>query len=77
MQGGGLGAGIGELLRVVIQKADGRSRTIFFRMGRPIGADTSQADGYPEFSASKENDRHLIRVGEERYEIPDAVALGG
>jgi len=46
-------------------------------MGRPIGADTSQADGYGEFRATKENDLHRIRVGEERYEIPDAVVLGG
>lgn len=67
----------GGYATVVIQKPDGRSRAIFFRMGRPIGSDTSQADGYPEFGASKENDLHLIRVGEERYEIPDAVLLGG
>jgi hypothetical protein len=61
----------------VIQKSDVHSRAIFFRTGRPIGADTSQVDGYPEFGASKENNLHLIRVGEERYEIPDAVVLGG
>jgi len=67
----------GGYATIVIQKPDGRSRVIFFRMGKPIGAGTSQADGYPEFGASKENDLHLIRVGEERYEIPDAVALGG
>jgi hypothetical protein len=46
-------------------------------MGRPIGADTSQADGYPEFRATKEGDLNLIRIGSERYEIPDAVVLGG
>ena len=45
-------------------------------MGKPIGADTSEADGYPEFRSNKENDLHLIRVGNERYEIPDAVILG-
>jgi len=67
----------GGYATVVIQKPDGRTRTIFFRMGRPIGADTSQADGYPEFGVSKESDLHLIRIGEERYEIPDAVVLGG
>ena len=67
----------GGYATIVIQKPDGRTRAIFFRMGRPIGADTSQADGYPEFGASKESDLHLIRVGEERYEIPDAVVLGG
>ena len=46
-------------------------------MGKAVGADTSQADGYAEFLASKENDLHLIRVGNERYKIPDAVVLGG
>ncbi|MGA7877173.1 MAG: hypothetical protein WCA08_16050 [Desulfoferrobacter sp.] len=46
-------------------------------MGKPIGTDTSQADGYPEFRATKENDLNLIRIGDECYEIPDAVVLGG
>ena len=66
----------GGYATVVIPRPDGRSRAIFFRSGIPIGADTSQADGYPEFSASKEGDLHLIRIGDERYEIPDAVILG-
>ena len=67
----------GGYATVVIKKPDGHSRMIYFRMGRPIGADTSQADGYPEFCVTRENDLHLIRVGNERYEIPDAVVLGG
>jgi len=67
----------GGYATVVIKKPDGRTRAIFFRMGKPIGADTSEADGYPEFRATKENDLHLIRLGNERYEIPDAVVLGG
>lgn len=67
----------GGYATVVIKKPDGRSRAIFFRLGRPISADTSQADGYPEFSAGKEGDLNLIRIGTERYEIPDAVVLGG
>ena len=46
-------------------------------MGTPIGADTSEADGYGEFRAMKEGDLNIIRVGEERYEIPDAAVLGG
>ena len=46
-------------------------------MGIPVGADTSQADGYGKFKAGKESDLHLIRFGDERYEIPDAVVLGG
>ena len=67
----------GGYATVVIRKPDGRTRAIFFRMGKPIGADTSQADGYPEFSATKESDLHRIRIGNERYEIPDAIVLGG
>jgi heat shock protein HslJ len=67
----------GGYATVVITKPNGRSRAIFFRMGRPIGSDTSEADGYPEFRATKENDLHIIRIGDERYEIPDAVVLGG
>jgi heat shock protein HslJ len=67
----------GGYASVVITKPDGRTRAIFFRMGKPIGADTSEADGYPEFRATKKNDLHIIRIGDERYEIPDAVILGG
>lgn len=67
----------GGYATVVIKKPDGRSRLIFFRMGKPIGADTSEADSSGKFSASKESDLHSIRVGDERYEIPDAVIFGG
>ena len=67
----------GGYATVVIERPDGSKRAIFFRMGRPIGADTSQADGYPEFSAQREEDLNFIRIGPERYEIPDAVVLGG
>jgi len=67
----------GGYATVVIKKPDGMSRAIFFRMGKPMGADTSQADGYPAFQAAKQRDLNLIRVGNERYEIPEAVILGG
>jgi hypothetical protein len=67
----------GGYATVVVTRPDGSKRAIFFRMGRPLGADTSEADGYHEFRADKESDLHLIRVGPERYEIPDAVIFGG
>jgi hypothetical protein len=67
----------GGYATVVIKKPDGRTRAIYFRMSRPIGGDTSQADGYPEFRSTKESDLNLIRIGNERYEIPDTVVLGG
>jgi len=66
----------GGYATVVITKPDGRTRAIFFHMGQPIGADTGQADGYGEFRAGKEVDLNLIRVGDERYEIPDVVVVG-
>jgi heat shock protein HslJ len=67
----------GGYATVIIKKPGGRTRAIFFRMGKPVGADTSEAGGDSEFQATKENDLHLIRIGNERYEIPDAVVLGG
>ncbi len=67
----------GGYATVIITRPDGSKRAVFFRMGVAIGADTSQADGYPEFKATKENDLYLIGVGEERYEIPEAVIFGG
>ena len=67
----------GGYATVVVTKPDGTTRALFFRMNRAIGADTSEADGYHGFSATREGDLHLIRVGTERYEVPDAVTLGG
>lgn len=65
----------GGYATVVIDRPDGRTRAIFFRMGIPIGADTSEAD-WGDFSATREGDLNLVWVGGERYEIPDVVVLG-
>lgn len=67
----------GGYAAVVVTRPDGHTRAIFFRMGIAIGADTSEADNPGEFSASREGDLSLVRIGGERYEIPDAVVLGG
>ncbi len=61
----------------MITKPDGSKHAVFFLLGRAVGADNSQADGYPGFETIKQQDRFLIRVGSERYEIPEAVILGG
>ncbi|MFG6178908.1 SH3 domain-containing protein [Halomonas sp. THAF12] len=66
----------GGYATVVIDKPDGMSRSVYFRMGRAIGAGTSEADP-GEFRAERIDDLTVIHVGEERYEIPDAVVLGG
>lgn len=61
---------------VTVTKPDGRTRAIFFENGKATGYDYSQADP-GKFSAEKQGDLNLIRIGEERYEIPDAVIFGG
>jgi hypothetical protein len=61
---------------VTVKKPDGRNRVIFFEKGKATGADTSQADP-GKFSATKESDLFIIRIGKERYEVPDAVVFGG
>jgi hypothetical protein len=67
----GNGSGI-----VTVTKPDGQTRAIFFEKGRATGCDASQADP-GEFSASREGDLNIVRIGKERYEIPDAVISGG
>jgi hypothetical protein len=51
-------------------------RAVFFRRGITTGTDFSKADGRGEFRAEKESDLNPVRVGDERYAIPDAVVLG-
>lgn len=62
---------------MVVIRPDGTQRVLFFQNGTFLSADTSQADGYPETSATREADLTFVRVGTERYEIPDAVIFGG
>jgi hypothetical protein len=61
---------------VTVTKPDGRTRVIIFQNGRAIAANTSEADP-GKFSASKQADLNIIKIGQERYEIPDAVVSGG
>jgi hypothetical protein len=68
-QGGGFGT-------VTVTKPDGRTRNIFFENGRATGYDMSQADS-GRMTVSRQADLNIIRIGQERYEIPDAMILGG
>lgn len=62
---------------VVVTRPGDTDRVLFFRLGIPTGISSSEADRAGEFSYKKESDLNLIYVGQERYEIPDAVILGG
>lgn len=61
---------------VTVTRVDGSSRVIVFEKGRAIGHDQSPADA-GRFRAEKEADLNIIHIGDERYEIPDAVVQGG
>jgi len=61
---------------VKVTKPDGRGRVIFFDKGRATGYDESQADP-GQFKVEKKGDVSIIHIGQERYEIPDAVIFGG
>lgn len=69
----------GGFATVVVTLPDGRKRAVFFRRGVPVSADMSEADrsGDGGFRTRKVGDLNFIEVGDERYEIPDAMVLGG
>jgi hypothetical protein len=56
---------------------DGGTRVIFFERGRPVRYDQSQADGDARLSSSNQGDLFQVRVGAQRFEIPEAVITGG
>ena len=62
---------------VVITLPDGQERIIFFALGHPIGVNSSEAMPLGEFKTSRDGDVSTVVIGDERYEIPDALPLGG
>lgn len=62
---------------VVVTFPDGFRRALFFAAGDFAGADASEAGGGFDTESGKEADLYLIRVDDERYEIPQAVVFGG
>ena len=71
----GVARSANEGATVVITRPDGQKRTITFVGGRATAVDAAEGDG--AFSAHREGDLNLIRIGDERYEIPDALVGGG
>ena len=60
----------GGYATVVVTRPDGLRRGIDFRMGEVIGVDTSEAEGYHDFSAVKKGDLFKIRVGPDVTRFP-------
>jgi hypothetical protein len=69
----------GGYAAIAITHPGGLTRVIYFADGQPIGFSSSEAEGSSGYDLKKEKkgDLNLIGVGPERYEIPDAVPLGG
>ncbi len=61
---------------VHITKRDGSVRVIYFQNGRAVGYDKGYGSG-PNLRATKESDLYMITIGDEHYEIPEAVIYGG
>jgi hypothetical protein len=62
---------------VTITRPDGNTVTVHFEMGKVKSVDESQDGFRPEFKSSKEGDLYILDNGEDRYEIPEAVIVGG
>lgn len=58
--------------RVEVSFAGGGQRAIVFAGGRPVSSDASTP-----LTVTQEDDLWFVRIGDERFEIPDAVANGG
>jgi hypothetical protein len=56
---------------------DGGNRVIFFEDRAPIRYDQSQADGGARMTVRRQVDLFMVRIGEQRFEIPEAVITGG
>ena len=69
-EGGGSGS-------ITVFWPDGGNRVIFFRNGAPSRYDQSQADGGARMTVRREADLFRVRIGDQRFEIPEAALVGG
>mgnify|MGYP002862414484 CR=1 FL=1 len=69
-EGGGSGS-------ITVFWPDGGNRVIFFRNGAPSRYDQSQADGGARMTVRREADLFQVRIGDQRFEIPEAALVGG
>jgi hypothetical protein len=56
---------------------DGGTRVIFFESGTPAYFDQSAADDGKEMTVTQDVDTFIVMIGDERFEIPEAVITGG
>jgi hypothetical protein len=69
-EGGGAGS-------ITVFWPDGGNRVIFFRNGAPSRYNESEADGGARMTVHREADLFRVRIGDQRFEIPEAALVGG
>jgi hypothetical protein len=62
---------------VTIFWRDGGNRVIDFENGAPANFDQSRADGDARMTVKRNADLFIITIGVQRFEIPEAVIMGG
>ncbi|WP_158540165.1 SH3 domain-containing protein [Rhodosalinus halophilus] len=62
---------------LVVIRPDGMRRALFFENGAFVSTDASQAGGGFDTEATRAGDTTIVRIDDERYEIPDAALYGG
>jgi hypothetical protein len=62
---------------VTVSWPDGGNRVLFFENATPVDFDRSEADGSAGMTVAQEADLYFVRIGDERFEIPEAVLTGG
>ena len=70
----GVGKGDGSL---TVFWPDGGTRVIVFANGTPASFDRSKADGDVRMNVDRKADLLTVTIGDQRFEIPDAVIYGG
>jgi hypothetical protein len=65
----------GGTATVTVFLPDNAVRVIRFERGEAKGAE--MASGFQAVASEREGDRTRVRIGDQRFEIPDAVIFGG
>ena len=63
--------------QITVTWPDGGNRVIFFTNNQPSSYDESQADGGARMSVGEDNGLFNVKIGDQRFEFPDAVMAGG
>ena len=82
------GTGAGQCDAGVVREGNGNgalfvfwpdtgSRVLYFENGEIIRYDESEADGGARLSVTREGDIQIVSVGEARFEVVDALLIGG